>query len=109
MSQIKLVSSPGNDYLTNGMKMKIPHMEFIYRLDCEMAKENHAVGAPFDGTNSGMIMPIVGGTFKGPQINGTIQQMSGADWGTMIRGTDVRSYPVESVRHMLLTASAHAT
>lgn len=67
-------------------------MEFIYRLDCEMAKENHPVGAPFHGTHSRMIMPIVGGTVKGPAINGTIQHMSGADWGTLVTGTGVSLY-----------------
>ena len=92
MTSNKIQTSPGNDYSTEDIKMKIPHMEFIYRLDCEMAKENHLVGAPFGGTNTRMIMPIVGGTVKGPKIDGTIQHMSGADWGTMVKGTDVRLF-----------------
>lgn len=90
MTPNKTQVSPGNDYSTEDIRMKIPHMDFIYRLDCEMAKENHPVGAPFGGTTSRTIMPIVGGTVEGPGISGTIQRMSGADWGTMVQGTGVR-------------------
>ena len=64
-------------------------MKFIYRLECEMAKDNHFVGAQSGTSNARVIMPIVGGTVKGPQISAIIEHMSGADWGLAIGGTGV--------------------
>lgn len=83
--------SPGNAFALSNppLQMRLPNLEFIYRLECEMGKQNTAVGSPFGGTQTRVIMPIVGGTVNGPQISGTIQHMSGADWGTVIDGTDV--------------------
>lgn len=85
--------SPGNAFALSDppLQMKLPHLELLYRLECEMATENQTVGAPFGGTHNRVIMPIVGGTVNGPSIRGVIQHMSGADWGTKIKGTDVGS------------------
>ena len=60
-------------------------MKFVYRLECEMAQEKHVVGAVAGNTR--IIMPIVGGTVKGPRISAIIEHMSGADWGLAIGGT----------------------
>lgn len=104
MAEDKFYPSPGNACSSNSLQMSIPHLEFIYRLECEMAKDNHAVGAPFGGTDFKMIMPIVGGIVKGPQINGTIEPMSGADWGTMVRGTDVSiDFQIKVLKYVRLT------
>lgn len=54
-----------------------------------MAKDNHFVGAQAGTSNARIIMPIVGGTVKGPQISGIIEHMSGADWGLAIGKTGV--------------------
>jgi hypothetical protein len=64
-------------------------MKFIYRLECEMAKDDHVVGAQSGTSNVRVIMPIVGGTVKGPRITGVIEHMSGADWGLVMGGTGV--------------------
>jgi hypothetical protein len=69
--------------------MRTPSMKFIYRLECEMAKDDHVVGAQTGTSNVRVIMPIVGGTVKGPQITGVIEHMSGADWGLVMGGTGV--------------------
>jgi len=69
--------------------MRTPSMKFIYRLECEMAKDNHFVGAQSGTSNARVVMPIVGGTVKGPQISGIIEHMSGADWGLVIGKTGV--------------------
>ncbi len=51
-----------------------------------MAKDNHyMVGAQSGTSNARVVMPIVGGTVKGPQISGIIEHMSGADWGLVER------------------------
>jgi hypothetical protein len=71
--------------------MKIPSMKFIYRLECEMATENHVVGAPLSAGSTRIIMPIVGGTVKGPRISGIIQHMSGADWGIAVGNVSIDS------------------
>jgi len=69
--------------------MRTPSMKFIYRLECEMAKDDHVVGAQTGTSNVRVIMPIVGGTVKGPKISAIIEHMSGADWGLVIGGTGV--------------------
>lgn len=81
--------SPDNGHSTNGFKMRIPSLKFMYHLECEMSQENHVVGAQFGTSNARVIMPIVGGTVKGPRISAIIQNMSGADWGLAIGGTGV--------------------
>lgn len=96
-----LGSSPGNDYSERTTKMRVPSMKFIYRLECEMAKENHVVGAPMSADSTRIIMPIVGGTVKGPQISAVIQHMSGADWGLAIGKSGVRL--LSSKSYFLLT------
>jgi hypothetical protein len=54
-----------------------------------MAKDDHVVGAQAGTSNVRVIMPIVGGTVKGPKISGIIEHMSGADWGLAMGGTGV--------------------
>jgi hypothetical protein len=79
-------ASPGNAYSDRSIEMKTPSMKFIYRLECEMAKDDH-VGAQIGTSNARVIMPIVGGTVKGPKISAVIEHMSGADWGLAIGRT----------------------
>ena len=105
--------SPGNAFSLSNMpaQMRLPHLDFIYRLECEMAQEDHDVGAAFSGSHSRIIMPIVRGTVNGPRIRGTIQHMRGADWGTTIKGTDVRALATTDNRSngTLLNSPVHAS
>jgi hypothetical protein len=80
-------ASPGNAYSDRSIEMKTPSMKFVYRLECEMAKDDHVVGAQTGTSNARVIMPIVGGTVRGPKISAVIEHMSGADWGLAIGGT----------------------
>ncbi|USW55963.1 hypothetical protein Slin15195_G092820 [Septoria linicola] len=80
-------AAPGHDFLPLPFRMKAPYLDFVYRLSCEMASDNYAVGAPFGGAHSRMIMPISGGTVRGPHISAEIQKMGGPDWGTAVTGT----------------------
>ncbi|EMC93718.1 hypothetical protein BAUCODRAFT_141148 [Baudoinia panamericana UAMH 10762] len=80
--------SIGNQYDSIPLQMYVPRLEFVYRLKCEMASENDYVGAPFDGSNVRVVMPIIGGTVKGPRISGIIQHRSGADWGQSNKGSN---------------------
>ncbi|KAF2211254.1 hypothetical protein CERZMDRAFT_43753 [Cercospora zeae-maydis SCOH1-5] len=100
----RLQDSPGHEYLPLPFSMKVPHMDFIYRLSCDMAAENQAVGAAFNGSHRRVIMPIEGGIVKGPRISATIQHMSGADWGTQVAGTEYMSL---DARYTLKTDDGH--
>ncbi|KAI5236367.1 hypothetical protein E4T43_08666 [Aureobasidium subglaciale] len=96
--------SPGNAYSDRKFEMRIPSMKFIYRLECEMAKDNHFVGAQAGTSNARVIMPIVGGTVKGPRISAIIENMSGADWGTAMGGTGLMRL---DARYTLKTDDGH--
>ncbi|KAI5363632.1 hypothetical protein Slin14017_G055960 [Septoria linicola] len=82
-------AAPGHDFMPLPFQMKAPYLDFVYRLSCEMASDNYAVGAPFGGAHSRMTIPISGGTVRGPYISAEIQKMGGADWGTAVTGTGV--------------------
>ncbi|THV70029.1 hypothetical protein D6D19_01682 [Aureobasidium pullulans] len=96
--------SPDNGHSTNGFKMRTPSLKFMYHLECEMSQENHVVGAQFGTSNARVIMPIVGGTVKGPRISAIIQNMSGADWGLAIGGTGLMRL---DARYTLKTDDGH--
>ncbi|KAK5115265.1 hypothetical protein LTR62_001465 [Meristemomyces frigidus] len=102
--QKPLQPSIGSEFDDIPLKMHVPQLEFIYRLQCEMAKENDHVGAAFGGTNERIVMPILGGTVKGPEISGIIQERSGADWGTAVQGTN---YMRLDARYTLKTSDGY--
>ncbi|KAG9675537.1 hypothetical protein KCU99_g4582, partial [Aureobasidium melanogenum] len=97
-------ASPGDAYSDGSISMRTPSMKFIYRLECEMAKDNHMVGAQSGTSNARVVMPIVGGTVKGPQISGIIEHMSGADWGLVIGKTGLTRL---DARYTLKTDDGH--
>ncbi|KAM0081503.1 hypothetical protein ACKRZS_006289 [Fusarium odoratissimum] len=82
------VPSPGNDFSpsdTGIPAMRMPHLEFIYRIVAEMDKEGVTEIAGIDGTSkSRVVLPIQGGQVNGPQIKGIIVDKSGADWAEVI-------------------------
>ncbi|KAF4449510.1 hypothetical protein F53441_7246 [Fusarium austroafricanum] len=81
------VPSPGNDFSNSeGIpRMRMPHLEFIYRIVAEMDKGGVTEIKGVDGTaKSRVVLPIQGGYVAGPQIRGIIVEKSGADWAEII-------------------------
>jgi len=58
-----------------------PQLRQVYRLEA-------AVGQPFDLGNTAVghrrIVPLTGGTFIGPELNGTVLPGASADWQTVL-------------------------
>lgn len=72
--------------------MRMPHLEFIYRIVAEMDKEGVTEIAGIDGTSkSRVVLPIQGGQVNGPQIKGIIVHKSGADWAEVINPNKVNT------------------
>ncbi|KAF4548507.1 Hypothetical protein D9617_27g044740 [Elsinoe fawcettii] len=80
--------SIGGQHLKLPVPMRVPYMDFIYRMSAEMTETTQPVGAPFNGKQFRLILPIQGGVVKGPNFNGEIVHLSGADWGTTTQGAD---------------------
>ncbi|KAM0227501.1 hypothetical protein ACHAPO_011496 [Fusarium lateritium] len=82
------VPSPGNDYSHSDPsipRMRMPHLEFIYRIVAEMDKGGIEAIEGVDSTDkTRLYLPIQGGTVHGPQIKGVIVHKSGADWAEVI-------------------------
>ncbi|OLN87604.1 UPF0311 protein-like protein 2 [Colletotrichum chlorophyti] len=60
--------------------MRMPHLDFIYRIVCDM---DPGVSEIRNVDNTGvarLVLPILGGSVKGPRIEGKIVERSGADW-----------------------------
>jgi hypothetical protein len=81
--------SPGNAYYPGSPPMQRPGMTFLYRLECTIATEEINVGAPYNAGVTRSIANITGGTFRGPELEGTVLPLGGADWATVIEGTHV--------------------
>lgn len=81
--------SPGNDYFPNGPHMRQPSLSFLYRLKCYIAKEETNIGAPHNSGTIRSIANIIGGTLRGPGIEGSVLPLGGADWATVVKGTHV--------------------
>lgn len=69
--------------------MKLPNLSFLYRLECDIAREEINVGAPHCAGIIRSIANIVGGEVNGPRIKGTVLPLGGADWATVVEGTHV--------------------
>ncbi|KAF4966399.1 hypothetical protein FSARC_5908 [Fusarium sarcochroum] len=82
------VPSPGNAFSPSEAdlpKMRMPHLEFIYRIVAEMEKSGVTEIKGVGGTAvTRVVLPIQGGTVNGPQIKGVIVEKSGADWAEVI-------------------------
>lgn len=89
MAPRELEASPGEEFIKMPMPMRVPALDFILRLSCDMAPTKQPVGAAFDTSLNRTIMPIVGGLVKGPGITATIEPSSGADWGMAVKGSEV--------------------
>jgi hypothetical protein len=69
--------------------MRQPALSWLYRLECDIAKEEINIGAPHDAQIIRSIANIVRGSIKGPGIEATVLPLGGADWATVIKGTHV--------------------
>ncbi|KAL3457550.1 hypothetical protein BJX64DRAFT_293040 [Aspergillus heterothallicus] len=103
--------SPGNAYYPDSPPMRRPGMSFLYRLECTIATEEINVGAPHGAGIIRSIANITGGTFKGPELEGSVLPLGGADWATVIEGThsmtlDAR-YTIKTVDGQYLFVQAH--
>ncbi|KAH6989068.1 hypothetical protein BKA56DRAFT_575028 [Ilyonectria sp. MPI-CAGE-AT-0026] len=82
------VPSPGNAYSAHGSEvppMRMPHMEFVYRIVADMDSEGISEIPGVDGTSvSRIVLPIQGGSVSGPRIQGVIVEKSGADWAQVV-------------------------
>lgn len=76
--------SPGNDFTSGEPPMRRPHLEFIYRIVAEMDPGASPIPNVHGSAVSRIVLPIAGGTVKGPQIKGEIVKNSGADWAQRI-------------------------
>lgn len=74
--------------------MRMPHLEFIYRIVAFMDANSSAIPNVLGNNVSRMILPIADGTVRGPHVNGEIVKNSGADWSQRIGVADskVRIY-----------------
>ncbi|CZS73520.1 unnamed protein product [Fusarium graminearum] len=79
------VPSPGNDYEPSLPRMRMPHLEFIYRIVAKMDKSGvEAIEGVDSSDKSRLYLPIQGGSVHGPQIKGVILHKSGADWAEVL-------------------------
>lgn len=94
-------NSPGNAYSPNSTStpptppMKLPNLSFLYRLECNIAREEINVGAPHSAGIIRSIANIVDGEVNGPRVKGRVLPLGGADWATVVEGTHVS--PVISI------------
>ena len=83
--------SPGNDYIINAdtPPMRLPHLQFIYRMECEIDPQEINVGAPHNAGVIRSIAPIIGGAVRGPRIEAEVLKLGGADFAEVWQGTHV--------------------
>jgi hypothetical protein len=103
-SQEQKTPSPGNALYQDLPPMYAPHMEFVYRMQAKLS-------APIDIANmqgtglSRSIIPIVGGTVRGAQVNGVLVENSGADWAQRVHAKQVRLQSSHQRTHHIYGAS----
>ncbi|KAF5625929.1 hypothetical protein F25303_11240 [Fusarium sp. NRRL 25303] len=107
------VPSPGNDFSPSEAdipSMRMPHLEFIYRIVAEMDKEGVTEIAGIDGTSkSRVVLPIQGGQVNGPQIKGIIVDKSGADWAEVINPNKVNTMQEKKKAYRRLAQGIYRT
>lgn len=87
-------NSLGNAYKINETTplMRLPNLSFLYRLECDIAKEEILVGAPHGSGIVRSVANILEGEVNGPRIKGKVLPLGGADWATVVEGTHVSSF-----------------
>lgn len=81
--------SPANAYLAHLPVTRLPHLDFIYRLECKMSPDAQVVVKQSTSRAARVIMQIAGGTVSGPKISATVLNVSGADWASSLTGETV--------------------
>lgn len=76
--------------------MRMPHLEFIYRIVAFMDPGLTSIPNVHSNGVSRLILPIAGGTVRGPKIKGDIVRNSGADWAQRISSSKVRRLSLPS-------------
>ncbi|KAK2668498.1 hypothetical protein RAB80_015878 [Fusarium oxysporum f. sp. vasinfectum] len=77
-----------NAILAASQLMGTPSYEYLYTVNATLG-ERWPIGDY--GQGSRVVIPITGGTFKGPKLSGTVTNL-GADWGlTDTKGPDGRT------------------
>ncbi|KAI5304960.1 hypothetical protein KEM56_005612 [Ascosphaera pollenicola] len=82
-TSVEHTPSPGNAYYPDTPPMRKPHLEFVYRLEADMAmgpNSGYEISKPNGGGTAWSVGNIQSGTVKGPGINGIVLPNSGADW-----------------------------
>ncbi|KAL2212971.1 hypothetical protein CC79DRAFT_1390966 [Sarocladium strictum] len=100
------VPSPGEAYSHGIHRMRMPHLEFVYRIVCQMTVNYTTIAAVPDTNISRLVLPIAGGTVSGPDIKGIIVPNSGADWAQVI-GDELKQFTRLDARYTLETNDGH--
>ncbi|KAK2035600.1 hypothetical protein LX32DRAFT_633353 [Colletotrichum zoysiae] len=61
-------------------QMRMPHLDFVYRIVCDMDPSSYEISNVDSSSITRLVLPILGGSVKGPRIQGKIVERSGADW-----------------------------
>ena len=99
------MDSPGNALYPHSPPMRRPNLSFLYRLECDIDSEEINVGAPHGGGVVRSIANIRSGTVKGPDVDGEVLPLGGADWATVVEGTHVSLILFLSLSSSRLTCS----
>jgi hypothetical protein len=83
--------SPGENFSQGIHPMRLPHLQFVYRIVCQMTGKNTMIAGVQDTNVSRMVLPIAGGVVSGPNIRGIIMPNSGADWAQLV-GSEPKVY-----------------
>lgn len=98
--------SPGNALYPHHPPMRLPSLSFLYRLECLIAKEEFDIGAPHGGGMRRDVVNILGGSLRGPRLEGKVLP-GGADWARTVQGTQVFIY--HAVKEYINTKSVQSS
>ncbi|KAI3401531.1 hypothetical protein diail_10132 [Diaporthe ilicicola] len=98
--------SPGNEFSLGEPPLRMPHLEFIYRIVAEMDPGASPIPNVQGTAVSRIVLPIAGGTVRGPQIKGEIVKNSGADWAQRVDSPKAR-LPALADHHGCTPACTH--
>ncbi|KAG5802391.1 hypothetical protein H9Q71_013024 [Fusarium xylarioides] len=98
--------SPGNQLYPDLPAMRAPGLEFVYRLVAKMHPTNGYDIENIQGTGiTRSIAGIESGTVKGPGIEGTLVENSGADWAEQVHSKKI--YYKLDARYTIKTNDGH--
>ncbi|EWY82536.1 hypothetical protein FOYG_14624 [Fusarium oxysporum NRRL 32931] len=98
--------SPGNQFCPDMPAMRAPGLEFVYRLVAKMHPTNGYDIENIQGTGvTRSIAGIESGTVKGPGIEGTLVENSGADWAEQVHSKKI--YYKLDARYTIKTNDGH--